>query len=217
MHVILYVLDALRADHLGCYGYERDTSPAIDKLSRVGVLFDNCFTSSTWTRPVAASILTGTYPGAHKCCRRDDMLTSNITRLPQILKKGGFKTVAFSTMGNVASDIGFDVGFDQYYDLFRDPDIMVKRRGLDPTQEALMHGKDERIALPRAEDINRFLLKWLKENRESNSFCFVWSIETHVPYSAPFEFRKFSQRLELGPKEGERDDIRSAGAEDRVR
>jgi len=145
------------------------------------------------------------------------MLTSNIARLPQILKGDGFKTAAFSTMGNVASDIGFDVGFDQYYDLFRDPDILAKRRGLDPNQEVLVHVKDEKIALPRAEDINNFLFKWLKENRGSNTFCFVWSIETHVPYSAPTEFRKFSRRLELGPKEGERDDIRSAGAEDRQR
>lgn len=63
MHIILYVLDALRANHLGSYGYERDTSPYIDVIAEDGVVFENCFTSTAWTRPTAASIVTGAYPG----------------------------------------------------------------------------------------------------------------------------------------------------------
>jgi len=73
MHIILYVLDALRADHLGCYGYQRNTSPNIDFLSKNGVLFKHCSTSSTWTRPVAASLLSGTYPAIHQTRSRNDM------------------------------------------------------------------------------------------------------------------------------------------------
>jgi choline-sulfatase len=75
MHIILYVLDALRADHLGCYGYGRNITPHIDQLAADGVVFANCFTSTTWTRPVAASILTGVYPTVHQATTRDNMFS----------------------------------------------------------------------------------------------------------------------------------------------
>ena len=212
MHILIYVLDALRADHVSCYGYRRETSPNIDALSREGVLFSNCFTSSTWTRPVASSILTGTYPGVHMTCRRDDMFDSNLVRLPQILKEAGFKTAAFSAMGNVAGDIGFDLGFDQYYNLFRAPEVLAKRRKLDPTREALTHAKNEKIALPRADDINEVLFKWLDKNQKDSTFNFIWSIETHFPFIAPTRFRHFAKASPLNPQEGDLDNILGEGA-----
>lgn len=217
MHIIIYVLDALRADHLSCYGYERETSPHIDELACEGVVFKNCFTSTTWTRPVAASILTGTYPGVHLARSRYDRISESLTRLPQVLRESDFKAAAFSTMGNVASEIGFGLGFDHYYDLFRDPDILAKRRKLNAAEEGLMHAPDQEIALPRAEDVNDYLFPWLEQNRASKTFSFIWSIETHVPYRAPNGFRRFSDTAALRPNEGERDDIRNAGADDRQR
>lgn len=215
MHIILYVLDALRADHLGCYGYERDTSPNIDSLAHEGVVFENCFTSTTWTRPVAASILTGTYPGLHLTGSRYDMFSTNLARLPEVLKAGGFKTGAFSTMGNVSSEVGFGHGFDCYHDLFREPAILAKRRRLNTAKEGLMQSQDSEIALPRAEDIHDFLFPWLAENRQKNCFSFIWSIETHDPYTAPQSFWRFSRPTRAN--EGELSDIRSSGEADRER
>jgi arylsulfatase A-like enzyme len=215
MHVIIYVLDALRADHLSCYGYDRKTSPNIDTLAAEGVLFENCFTSTTWTRPVAASILTGVYPGIHLTRSRQDTFSSNLARLPEVLKVGGFKTAAFSTMGNIAQDIGFGRGFDRYYDLFRIPEILNKRRKLDAAEEGLMQALDQEIALPRAEDVHDYLFPWLGEQRNADTFNFIWSIETHVPYKAPEEFRRFSSTTR--PSDGERTDIRRAEAADRQR
>jgi len=217
MHIILYVLDALRADHLSCYGYKRETSPHIDALGREGVVFENCFTSTTWTRPVAASMLTGTYPGVHLTRSRQDMFSTNLTRLPETLKADGFKTAGFSTMGNIASEIGFDRGFDRYHDLFRNPAILAKRRRLDAAEEGLMHAPDQDIALPRAEDVHDYLFSWLDENQDADTFSFIWSIETHVPYTAPREFRRFSGPEPSFPNEGDRTDIRAAGAADRQR
>lgn len=213
MHIILYVLDALRADHLGCYGYERNASPHIDSLADNGVVFENCFTSTTWTRPVAASILTGTYPELHQTRTRYDMFATNLTRLPETLQQAGFKTAAFSTMGNIASEIGFKRGFDQYFDLFRDPDILAKRGHLDAAREGLIHTSEEEVALPQAEDINPFLFDWLNNHQEENTFSFIWSIETHEPYRPPESFRQFAT-TPLKPGEGESSDIRSADAND---
>ncbi len=213
MHIILYVLDALRADHLGCYGYERPTSPHIDQLAAEGVVFENCFTSTTWTRPVAASLLTGVYPAVHGTRSRYDLFSTPLTRLPEALRRGGYKTAAFSTMGNVAGKIGFNRGFDMYSDLFAEPALLARRQKLDAAREGLLHEAAREVALPLAEDINDFLFPWLAENRTAVTFSFVWSIETHEPYRAPEAFRRFAPRP-LRPGEGESDDIRAATAAD---
>ncbi|MCB8976651.1 MAG: sulfatase [Ardenticatenaceae bacterium] len=216
MHIILYVLDALRADHLGCYGYKRDITPHIDQIAAEGVLFENCFTSTTWTRPVAASLLTGAYPKVHQTTSRDNMFSVGLKRLPEMLQTGGFETAAFNTMGNIAGEIGFSRGFDQYFDLFREPALVAKRHRLNAAKEGLLHTAEAEIALPLAEDINDYLLPWLAERKAENTFSFVWSIETHEPYGAPEPFRRYAGPVHR-PGEGESDDIRSATQADRDR
>jgi arylsulfatase A-like enzyme len=216
MHIILYVADALRADHLNCYGYHRQLSPNIDTIAKEGVIFERCFTSSTWTRPVAASLLTGLYPGVHQTQTRSDKFLSISLRLPHLLNSMGFRTAAFSTMGNVSTDVGFEPGFDEFSNLFRDPEIISKRRRLDAVEEGLISDSVQKIALPWAEDINPFLFRWLECNRLNSTFSFVWSIETHVPYVAPPHFRRFS-RVNAKSNAGEREDIQTARESDRQR
>lgn len=65
-NVILILLDALRADHLGVYGYEMNTSPNIDLLARDAVLFENAFTQSVLSAPSHMSLLTSRYPAVHR-------------------------------------------------------------------------------------------------------------------------------------------------------
>ena len=214
MHVILYVLDALRADHLGCYGYARPTSPAIDALARDGAVFERCYTPATWTRPVAASILTGVYPAVHRARRRDEVLAVDITHLPEVLREAGFRTCAFCAMGNLAGRMGFSRGFDEYRDLFRDPDIIAKRPHADGRDELMMLDDGRDIALPTAEDINNRLLPWIEDNRDRDTFSFVWSVDTHIPYSAPNEFRIFCGNAAAG-RRVTRSDLRGAGPGDR--
>lgn len=216
MHIILYVLDALRADHLGCYGYHRATSPHIDELAADGVVFEKCFTSTTWTRPVAATLLTGVYPTVHRTRTRAEMFSVALPRLPEILSMHDFHTSAYVTMGNIAGDIGFGRGFNIYHDLFRDPAILAKRQKLDKVAAAMMHVSEE-VALPRAEDVNDYLFTYLSEHITSNTFNFIWSIEPHVPYNAPNEFNKFAPAERVKLNEGEQDDIRSATAADAQR
>ncbi len=69
-NVLVISADTLRPDHLGCYGYERNTSPNIDALARRGALFSNALSTSSWTLPSHASMLTGRYPASHGV--RDD-------------------------------------------------------------------------------------------------------------------------------------------------
>lgn len=217
MHILLYVLDALRHDHLSCYGYHRETSPAIDRLSDDAVIFQNSFTVSTWTRPAAASILSGLYPGAHGVLTRNDIFSEEILRIPEVLAENGFRTAGFNTMGNIAGKYGFSHGFDKYIDLCTDPDIVSKRQNLNPSKEGLIDLSKEGVGLPRAEDINRKLIPWIAENRKLNTFSFVWSIETHAPFDPPVLYRKFSEPSYHKKGAGQRSDLRTAVLSDRQR
>jgi len=64
-NIILISIDTLRADHLGCYGYERPTSPTLDQLACEGLLFEDVTSTSPWTLPAHGSLLTGLYPNRH--------------------------------------------------------------------------------------------------------------------------------------------------------
>ena len=61
-NIVLITIDTLRADHLGCYGYHRNTSPNIDKVAERGIIFKNAIAPSSWTAPSMASIMTSLYP-----------------------------------------------------------------------------------------------------------------------------------------------------------
>ena len=74
--VLFITIDTLRADHLGCYGYPRDTSPSIDAFADEAIVFDNCVSQATSTLPAHVSIFTSLYPPAHG-------VTHNVTGLPE--------------------------------------------------------------------------------------------------------------------------------------
>lgn len=121
-NVILIGIDTLRADHLGSYGYFRNTSPNIDKFAENGVLFQNTFSHSSKTTPSFMSILTSLYPTDHGVL---DVLTvdsgfpivkinEKVKTLPQILKANGYKTYAIVNTANIPPEMGFDRGFDEF-------------------------------------------------------------------------------------------------------
>ena len=116
-NVILIVIDTLRADHVGAYGYNRDTTPNIDQLAKEGILFKNAFSQSSWTRPSTASILTGLYPKNNGANTRQDRLTKEKVLFSEIVKEEGYSTAAFVTNGNVGPNFGFNQGYDYFTQL----------------------------------------------------------------------------------------------------
>jgi arylsulfatase A-like enzyme len=110
--VFIYVIDALRADHLGCYGYNRDTSPAIDAFAAEATLFEDAHTAATWTRPSVATILSGLYASVHGVVHYGDGLADWPVLLPEILREVGYGTRAYVTNGHVTPAMGFDQGWD---------------------------------------------------------------------------------------------------------
>ena len=115
-NVILISIDTLRQDHLGIYGYSRETSPNIDRFFRDGAVFLNHISQAPNTLPSHMSMLTGLYPQEHKVrILTDEPLSSSYQTMAEILKKNGYTTVGLTTGSqHLDSKFGFNRGFDQY-------------------------------------------------------------------------------------------------------
>ncbi len=115
--VVIYLVDALRADRLEPYGYTQPTSPRLTRFARDGIVFRQACAQSAWTRASVASIMTGLYASSHLVEGRRDSLPVSLPTLPALLKEHGFATYAFVTNGNISAGFGFGRHFDEYIQL----------------------------------------------------------------------------------------------------
>ena len=92
--IFLITIDTLRADHLGCYGYPRQTSPFLDSMASRGVLFEHSFAPTSMTAPSHASIFTALYPIQHRVLRNGDRLDDSFYTMAEFLKGKGYLTGA---------------------------------------------------------------------------------------------------------------------------
>ena len=112
--VVLITIDTLRADRLGCYGYERQTSPHIDALARQSTLFERAYTSLPRTTQSIGSILTGRHPRSHGARGLFSNLPAVNRTLAEILKEAGYETAAVVSNTFLRPGQGFEQGFDRY-------------------------------------------------------------------------------------------------------
>jgi len=128
-NIVLVLVDALRADHLGCYGYERTTSPFLDRLASEGVLFEDASSQATWTLPSTLSLLTSSYPfsrggrvGRVLSRGEEGSAEGPLVVVPAVmpvslqeeLQRRGYTTLACVGGGFLSPALGFDAGFDWY-------------------------------------------------------------------------------------------------------
>lgn len=117
-NIILLSVDSLRADHIGAYGYARDTTPYFDSLAKNGILFENYFSTSFLTPVSEMSVHTGMYPSANKTTNFDTVLPEDITTLAQYFKQKGYATSALLSSPefemNPALKKSFLRGFERY-------------------------------------------------------------------------------------------------------
>lgn len=205
MKIIIYVVDCLRADHVSCYGYHRQTTPSIDNLAQDSILFENAFSPSTWTKPVAASLLTSLYSPAHGLRMRTDVLKWDIHTLPELLRDHGYVTLAISTIGNVSSSLGIGKGFDRFIDLYKEPSLLAKRPVADVKYEKLYHEKQGEVIFPLAEDINEALFPWIDEHFHQHLFAFIWAMDPHDPYNPPEGWKLYVDPKYKGRMDGSRE------------
>jgi arylsulfatase A-like enzyme len=167
-NVLVYLVDTLRADHLGCYGYERDTSPRLDAFAADAVLFEDALAQSSWTRSSVASLFTGRQPPSHGVHGREDALSEEAVTLAEVLGDAGYATAAFVTNGNASRPFGFAQGFDVFELL-----------GEDRTTAALHALSD---------DVHRAVSAWLDRLPAGHPFfVYAHTMEPHAPYAPPAE------------------------------
>lgn len=113
-NLVVISIDSLRADRLGCYGAERDTSPAIDRLCERGVRFSNAVAPTSWTLPSHVSLLTGLSVPSHRVAAPEDRIDPERRLLAQHLGELGYRTAGFVSAPFLHRSYGFDRGFDRY-------------------------------------------------------------------------------------------------------
>lgn len=190
-NVLLIVVDAMRADHLSCYGYERSTSPNFDQLAARGVLFENAIATSSWTLPSHASMFTGLYPKQHHAQRFQDSLGAAFPTLAKELERLGYRTGAFSGSPFFTPRQGLGQGFMEFGDFSVSPtqaflqahDISSILRQLGKTEWV-----DKNIGHPSAVDINESVVHWV-DRIHAPFFVTVNYYEVHQPSSLPRSWR----------------------------
>ncbi|MEA1929013.1 MAG: sulfatase [Candidatus Auribacterota bacterium] len=186
VNVLLISIDSLRPDHLGCYGYERDTSPVMDRLARDGVLFKNTVSSTSWTLPAHISLFTSMDIMVHGVEGDGVSLHQDIGTLAQVLKRDGYRNAAFCSSPYLNPAFGFDRGFDLYHNIDLD-DPGFKDTVLPPEEERDAVHDD--ITSPRITELS---LEWLENNSSDPFFLFVHMWDVHYDYIPPAPYdRKF--------------------------
>ena len=175
-NLIVYLIDTLRADRLGCYGSARPTSPRIDAFAREAMLFREGRAQTSWTRPAIATLLSGLPPWVHGVEERSSALPQEVETLAERLRAAGYETALFTTNANIVPRFGFDQGWDSFQYLY-EPAGRVKRHVASRV-------------------IHNAVVRWLDGRDPAKPFLlFVHTLDPHDPYRPAEEFR-----LRLAPE-----------------
>jgi arylsulfatase A-like enzyme len=189
-NVILLIVDTLRADRLGCYGYERDTSPNIDRIAGKGVLFEQVYVPWASSLPSHTSIFTGLYPSMHGTFPNGNSLDPSMLTLPRILKEYGYTNYAFVTNALVGNDHNFSAGYHTFTDFtkydYRKSSMTVWLHALNITRVLdKITGNDIFTTLA---------ISHLRSHKKGPFFLWAQWLQPHAPYTPPARFLdKFSE------------------------
>lgn len=187
-NVLIVLIDTLRVDRLGVYGYPRDTSPNLDKLASEATRFDAAIAQASWTKPSMASLLTGLYArqtsvssgtwaqeGQEGAVLVQQLAAKHVT-LAEKLAAMGYETGAFGENHHLVPELGFAQGYLRYD--WRQP---VR---LGPLREIARRFESRFIA----DWINDRLFGWLDAKEGKRFFAYLHHIDVHWPYESPAPF-----------------------------
>ncbi len=144
--VILYLVDTLRADHTGPYGYPRDTTRHLNAFAKDAIVFDQAVAHASWTKPSVASILTSLLPGQHRAVQLRDPLDPSHATIAEMLKASGYATgAAIANSVIYGAESSFDRGFDFLAGLHGEDDQPSKLVGADVVVDAALHTMDPHV------------------------------------------------------------------------
>lgn len=209
-NVLLVTVDSLRTDHVGTYGYERETTPTVDELAEGASVFENAFAHACSTRPSFPTILTSSYPLMFGGYER---LSESRTLVSEVFDDAGYRTGGFHSNAYLNPEFGYGRGFDHLFDSMTDPggvarirqwvksrldqDGLVYRVLADAFDTAERHaGANIGSAYVDADELTDRAIRWVREgggdgggerNTASGDDTFLWVhyMDVHHPYLPP--------------------------------
>ncbi len=166
-HYMVYVVDALRADHLSVYGYERPTSPHLEEFARASAVFLEAYSTGPHTGTSIPSLLTSVVPSevAGRLPRSEDGVSHSVAEL---FLDAGFETAGFESNLLLRRYMGYGRGFETF--------------------EVFSRRVDGEVASITATELHEHVVEWLEKPRERPFFLFVQSMDVHHPYGPPAPF-----------------------------
>jgi len=164
-NVVIFLLDTVRRDALGCYGNPASPTPRIDQLAKDGVRFDQVVSPSGWTLPAVASLMTGTWPTIHGAKGRGVVLTPIRDEVPtaaEVMRGEGFETVGVANAAFVSPMLGLDRGFDVFN-----------------------HRYSYNWDMRRAEETIDAAIEELRKRKSRPGFYFIHLFDAHLDYNPP--------------------------------
>jgi arylsulfatase A-like enzyme len=177
MNVILITISSLRADHVSCLGYARDTTPNFDAFAGENILFRNAFATSGWMMPAHGSIFTSLYPTLHGATHIDKSLGDEHFTLAEILADNGFYCVGFCCNPRLDREHGFAQGFNLYDDY--SVSVMLESLAFEDKKSVDINTQRTNAL------INDAAIRWLQNNTHRPFFMFIHYYDNHWDYLPP--------------------------------
>ncbi|MCH2101183.1 MAG: sulfatase [Planctomycetes bacterium] len=209
-NVLFVVIDTLRADHLSSWGYrapggndEGVTSPFIDSVADSGWRFDQAYAQAPWTRPSAASYLTGLHPQSHAIATQFDRLSDDVPTLAEFLRDQGYRTAGFSANPQVSAFFGLTQGFDTFWNpgqyfqgrtflraLVRSELVKAALTRLSGKMTQAAEASLRGIPGSDADAVNAAVEAWIRSEGISPrpTFLYLHYLDPHDPYNAPVDY-----------------------------
>ncbi len=178
-NVIICVIDAARADHIGYHGYERETTPNLDRLAGESVVFERHFVPYSQTKASTVSLLTGLYPDTH-LTSGNHVMDESLFTIEKGLAAAGFQTVLLSSNPIASPEMGVGADFGQ---ALSSPETLGQGEGGAST----MGSRD--YAWKSPEVLTAAFSHWLDRSRQGPFFAYLHFLPPHLPYLAPAEIQ----------------------------
>jgi len=162
-NLIVVLVDTLRADHLGFYGYERDTSPFLDSVAKEGVVFERAYSTSSFTRESVSALFTGRLPSLSGSMGWNAAPSDQLVGLGQLFLNAGYRTGFFTTT--------LMLDDERYAQGFEEVGRLAKKAGLSRESQRLTN---------RA-------LKFIEKHGDESFMLYLHYLDPHGPYHPPTE------------------------------
>jgi len=190
-NILIVLVDALRPDHLSCYGYSQETSPHIDTLASQGMMFKSVFATSNWSVPTHASLFTGLYPFSHGAYSLISILRKDVPTLSEILSRNGYYSLNIYNNPLLGKSGGLSRGFDKILGIENEHKASFT---LVRVYQKIF--KEDSLS----DDIMKFTYRWIEHchKLELPYFIFINLLDVHSPYGPkePF-FSRFIKSIDL--------------------